>query len=368
MNFFTYLRSRVSLIIFSICLLGFIGGMVQLDRANRMLPANIGYMLAVAGMMFVGYLCYDYFKAKSYYDKLSELLQEKTGDVVNSLPEPRTIEQSLTNQLLTLLYQEQTTRIEELVRAEREHGEFLLAWVHQTKTPIATGKLILENCRIQPTSTSQNSLTESNIDSLIEEFEEIEDNVQKVLYYSHLNNFANDYIINKVSMKALVKSIVKKHSRSFIYKRLKLELAGQWFEVDTDKKWTGFIIDQIMSNAVKYTNNGGTIKVYMELVSEAQNRAESHLKPSHAHRTGEEILLHIEDTGVGIKAEDLQRVFHRDFTGYNGRNSFNSSGLGLYLGQKLARKLGHYLTISSVSGQGTKVTVHFPKWTDYFEV
>lgn len=354
MRFRDYLRSRISLLVFFLILLIFLLGMVHLDRANRMLTSNVGYMLAVASLLILGYLLFDYWRLKGYYDKLDALLNEGSGDVVNSLPEPENIEQAWTNQFLTLLYSEMNEKISDLSRAQQENAEFLLAWVHQIKTPIATGKLILENAQ---------AARGVSLGSLQEELEEIEEYVQKVLYYSHLNNFANDYVISRVALESVVKGVVKKHSKSFIYKHLKIVFGEIWYEVETDQKWVAFIIDQIISNAVKYTDNGGTIRVYMEIISGDTKSSEGETEG-----LAEELLLHIEDTGIGIREEDLSRVFNQSFTGYNGRNTVNSTGLGLYISQKLARKLGHYLTISSIYGQGTRVTVHFPKWTDYFDV
>ncbi|MEA1960846.1 MAG: ATP-binding protein [Bacillota bacterium] len=120
-------------------------------------------------------------------------------------------------------------------------------------------------------------------------------------------------------------------------------------DVSSDKKWLLFILDQIISNSLKYINPGGLIKIYTE-------------------RSEREKRLIIMDNGVGIRTEDIERVFDRGFTGYNGREFTKSTGMGLYLTKKLARKLGHDVTIDSVYGEYTKVTIHFFKLGDYYQV
>lgn len=157
-------------------------------------------------------------------------------------------------------------------------------------------------------------------------------------------------MISHVSVESVVKESVKKHSKSFIAKNIRLTLGDISSEVTTDKKWMGFILDQLIGNAVKYTGPGGVIKIWLE-------------------RDANEQRLHIEDTGVGIAPEDLGRVFQRSFTGTNGRIAGSTAtGMGLYLSLKLAKKLGHNITMVSDVGKGTRVTIHFPKWTDYFDV
>jgi signal transduction histidine kinase len=172
-----------------------------------------------------------------------------------------------------------------------------------------------------------------------------------VLYYSRSDNFSKDYIISEVNINKLIKESIKKHSILFIKKHIKLvnEISDTLI-VDTDKKWLLFIVDQLVSNALKYTHDDGSISFK-------------------ASENDKEKLLTIEDNGIGIKAEDLKRIFSSAFTGYNGRNeNLKATGMGLYLSQKLAKKLGHHITLESEYGKGTKVTIHFPKWNDYYSV
>lgn len=347
MKLLDYLSDRKPLLLFFFLLLSFITGTVYFDRQSRMLPANLVYMLLVSVVLIIIYFALEYSIKKYRFAKLEKLLQHKGSEWINSLPAPSGFEQKTYYDLLRRVYEEANIEINKYIDKSREDMEFLTAWVHQIKTPIAASRLIMENYLNSPPNDAP--VCSDAMSSIEEEIDRIEDNVQKALYYSRINDFSKDYLISSVTMEVLVKECIKRHSKNFINKNIRIVLENLDYEISTDKKWLGFIMDQVMSNALKYTDRGGTIKVY-------------------AVKTDSEHLLHIEDSGIGIKAEDLGRVFDKSFTGYNGRYMYSSTGLGMYLSQKLARKLGHYITIASEYRRGTTVTIHFPKWSDYFEV
>lgn len=132
-------------------------------------------------------------------------------------------------------------------------------------------------------------------------------------------------------------------------KKLQLIMENLDLIVDTDEKWLGFIIKQILDNAVKYSLPDSKIKIYAE-------------------QEEKENILYIEDEGVGIKKEDIGRIFDKNFTGINGRRQYTSTGIGLYLSQKLAKKLGHLITVTSEYEAGTKLAIHFAKFDNYFNI
>jgi hypothetical protein len=150
--------------------------------------------------------------------------------------------------------------------------------------------------------------------SIDEEFDKIENYIEQVLYYSKIDDFSKDYFINEVGINRLVKEAVKKQAKTFINKKINIEFHNIDLLVTTDKKWILFILDQVLSNSLKYTLPGGTIKIYGLIESKFQK-------------------LIIEDNGIGIKSEDINRVFDKSFTGYNGRENYKSTGIGLYLSQ-----------------------------------
>lgn len=199
---------------------------------------------------------------------------------------------------------------------------YFTLWVHQIKTPISALRLL-----IQSQECSQNDL-------LIQVLK-IEQYVDMVLHYIKMDHMSSDLRLKHYQLADIVNDIVKKQATFFIQKKLKLQLDPIDCMILSDEKWVSFVIEQILSNAIKYTKSG-SIHIYV--------KAET---------------LYIEDTGIGIKAEDLPRLFEKGFTGYNGRVDKKASGLGLYLCKNILNNLGHHIQITSELSQGTQVAIDF---------
>lgn len=206
-------------------------------------------------------------------------------------------------------------------RFYEELTDYYTMWVHQIKTPISALRLLLQENK------------EENKAALSELFK-IEQYVEMVLGYLRTEDISADMSFQEYDLDGLIKEQIHKYARIFVGKKLTLHYEGVEEHVLTDGKWLGFVIGQIFSNALKYTKQGG-ISVYMS--------------PDRAH------TLVIEDTGIGIRPEDLPRVFEKGFTGHNGREDNRSTGIGLYLCVKIMKKLNHEITIESTPGKGTKV-------------
>ena len=189
--------------------------------------------------------------------------------------------------------------------------DYYTLWVHQIKTPIAASQLLLGDVTDAYTNL--------------------------VLQYLRLENFHDDLQLRQVALDPLVKEVIRKHSLFFIQKGLTINLDDLDVKVISDEKWLLVIIEQVLSNSLKYTKSGG-IDIYFK-----------------------DNTLYLKDSGIGIKDSDILRVFERGFSGYNGRLTQQSSGLGLYLSKKIADQLGHDISISSQVGQGTTVSIHFQK-------
>jgi len=213
---------------------------------------------------------------------------------------------------------------EAVLRAETERTEALdyyTLWAHQIKTPISAMRLFL-----QAEKSETNSL-------LLLELFKTEQYVNMVMQYLRLSETVNDLVLREYLLSDIVKQAIRKYAQVFIQKKLTLCYTESPGTVLTDEKWLVFVIEQLLSNALKYTPPGGKISVY---------------SPSPQ-------TLAVEDNGVGIAPEDLPRVFERGFTGYNGRMDKRATGIGLYLCKKIMNKLSHKISISSVPGKGTKV-------------
>ncbi|WP_373897637.1 sensor histidine kinase [Haloimpatiens sp. FM7315] len=366
MNFFKYLKDNIRLLVFYLFLMSFITMTIWLDRRNRLLDSNIIYILIVSLIMFVLYLLWDYHIKYSYINELIKFKNCK--DKTPMLPKFIEYKDEVYEGILKDLYEYYNVSIKNKEDKVAEDGEFITSWVHEIKTPITALKLLLSyyeeelnnKANIDDKNTIINNSysylndVRNSILNIKEESDKIDDYVEKVLYYSRSDSFSKDYIISEVYLNSIVKESVKKHSTIFIRKHIKFinEIQKDVY-VYSDKKWLLFIIDQLISNALKYSK---------EPKDNESLNSEAFIKVSNFENEKEKVLV-IEDNGKGIKKEDLERLFNKSFTGNNGRN-FNSksTGMGLYLSRKLANKLNHYITIKSSYGRNTTLYVHFPKW------
>ncbi|MWC30276.1 sensor histidine kinase [Paenibacillus sp. MMS18-CY102] len=214
---------------------------------------------------------------------------------------------------------------------QKEHYDFIISWFHEIKTPISVLRLMQQ--------------TEIDPRSLEEELSRIEQYVSQALYYAKLDSFNQDYEIVNCDLEALAKAMAKSHAKAFISNKIKLRLDVPSTIVQSDPKWLLFILNQLVTNSLKYSAAQGEIAITAQV-------------------TQHEKLLVIRDNGIGIDAKDIPRIFNRGFTGSNGRTHAKSTGMGLYLAQELSKKLGHYLTCESEAGRFTAMTVHFPKHHD----
>lgn len=341
MSFFKYLKENLKLIIFYILLTSFITSVIFFDRKERLLGSDTFYIIFVSIIMFALYILYDYFTKYFHMKKLLKVSSSK--DDAPILPKPMDSKDEAYSTIIRNLYDYYSESINNAEKNSSENKDFINSWIHEIKTPITTSKLLIENYKNEP--------SKSVFDSIEEEIDNIDEYVEKVLYYSRSSDFSKDYVISEENILKIVKESIKKHSILFIEKHIKLILEVSDSEtIDTDRKWLLFIINQLLSNSLKYTQQNGSIKFSF-------------------YKNDKEKILIIEDTGIGIKSEDLKRIFDKSYTGFNGRMKGNhATGLGLYLAQKLSKKLGHYITIESEFKKGTKAEIHFPKWDDYFDV
>lgn len=200
-----------------------------------------------------------------------------------------------------------------------ETADYYATWVHQIKAPIAVMRVILQS---EDTPVNQ---------ELLSELFRVEQYVEMVLCYVRLGDQASDLVIENYELDKIIRRAIRKYAGQFIRSHIKLIYRGTSQVVLTDEKWLLFIIEQLLSNAIKYTEKG-TVTISVN----------------------ERKQLMVEDTGIGIAPEDLPRIFEKGFTGYNGRSDKKSTGIGLYLCKSAARKLGHRLTVSSCIGTGSR--------------
>ncbi len=297
--------------------------------------AYIGIVQAFAALV---YLAYDYVRHRPLYKQLKA---SGTGfDDTLRLRSPVTGEEE---ELLRRLHELHRTFSTELLKHRREHErhlEYVQLWIHQMKTPVSVVALLLQ----QPPDSAETGA--AWLASLREEMERISDGLDMMLHAARLSRFESDLHIRRIDLAALLRQYVNERKSAFIrsgvFPRISAETGR--LEVETDEKWIRFIIQQIVSNALKYSRLTGRTGLPLDL---------------RIRREGRRVLLDVQDEGVGIPPEDLPRIFEPFFTGENGRRTNEASGMGLYLAKQALDRLGHRIVVSSRPGEGTTVTIVF---------
>ncbi|MGN0494212.1 MAG: sensor histidine kinase [Acutalibacteraceae bacterium] len=237
-----------------------------------------------------------------------------------ALPETNDQTELCYQNLIRLIYSQKQRAESDFIAKRRDTEDYYTLWAHQIKTPIAAMRLLLAG------------RDDGDFRECEAELFKIEQYVEMALGFCRLESESGDYLFKSYDIDPIVKGAVKKFSKQFILKKLALDLKETGIVAVTDEKWLSFVIEQIISNALKYTKKG-CISVY-----------------------GEGQTLCISDTGIGIASEDLPRIFEKGYTGCNGRTDKKATGLGLYLSKRITDKLGHGLSVSS-SQNGTTVKI-----------
>ncbi len=290
-------------------------------RLYRLPIGAVGYPALLCALAAAVLIALDLRRAAKDH-KIYDLAVKNAEDTSVSLPEPRSLEAEDLNELAAALRGEMKELRDLSDSKYRDTVDYYTVWVHQIKTPIASMRLSLEN---EDTPLSR---------KLYAELMRIESYVEMVLAYLRLDSVSSDYVFKEYRLDGIIKQAVKKFASEFIGKKIALEYSGTEKTAVTDEKWLQFVIEQILSNSLKYTREG-SVKIYMS----------------------EPDTLCIEDTGIGIAPEDLPRVFEKGYTGCNGRLDKRASGLGLYLCRQICKNLGIDISIASEIGKGTAVSL-----------
>ena len=309
--FLAYLRSRIRLLVFIFLI-------SCLALAFHILFTNLGsyflYFFLLCSFLTLLFFIWDILVEAEVYRK----------EMLYSEREPKS---PLECALAEKLDEREAELYQKKSEAENRYNDlvdYYTLWVHQIKTPIAASKLLVSE------------VTDRQLKQQLEqEIFKIDSYTNLVLQYLRLESFHDDLVLKKENIEDLVKEVIRKYAIFFIQKSLSINMHDLDRSIVTDKKWLLVVIEQILSNSLKYTNEGG-IEIYME-----------------------DQELCIKDTGIGIKNSDVLRVFERGFSGYNGRLTQQSSGLGLYLSKKISEELGHQIRIESEVGKGTTVRIKF---------
>ena len=279
------------------------------------------YAFLLCLLMLSSLISFEYLQ----YSKKSKIFKAIENNILMSidlLPNPVGVTEVQYHKLLNELFREYKLLASSADTSKTDMIDFYTLWVHQIKTPISAISLLLQTDDIP-----QNK-------AIAQELFKIEQYTQLVLGYLRIDNISSDLILKECNIDTIINKAVKKYAPVFINKKIKIDISNCNKTVITDEKWLLFVIEQLLSNSLKYTNSG-TIKIEM------------------IHDN-----LIIKDTGIGIGENDLPRIFEKSFTGLNGRLNSSSTGLGLYLCKKTLIKLNHNISITSKLGVGTDVTIN----------
>ena len=289
------------------------------------------YHLPIGAVIYPTLLCaalgilimvFDFLRVKREHEALSSI-RSMTDVIAESLPKTVGIKDEDYKQILRLLSEEHNDYRTQTNRKYSDMIDYYTVWAHQIKTPIASMRLHLQN---------EDSVLSRTLSS---DLRRIEQYVEMVLTFLRLNSESTDYVIKEYDLDKIVKQAVRKFSSDFIGRKLSLVYEPLNTTVITDEKWLSFVIEQVLSNALKYTP-AGSITITLE----------------------NEKTLRIRDTGIGIAPEDLPRIFENGYTGYNGRTYKKASGIGLYLCKRICNNLGHAIAARSIVDVGTIIDIN----------
>lgn len=272
---------------------------------------------------------YKYYKRH----KLLHINREQFFDDAEQLPEHMDIIEYDYQELAKELYQAKQELISKNRIAKKELLDYYGMWVHQIKTPIAALDILLQNTERMLYQLDEKEMMQKaiSVSDMKMELFKIEQYVEMALNYLRVEDISSDLVFKKHELDDMVRQVIRKYAKIFISKKIKIDFKPTKACIVTDEKWFIFVLEQIISNALKYIKKR-QIFIYMK-----------------------EKSLVIEDTGIGIPAEDLPRIFEKGFTGYNGRENKKSTGIGLYLCKNIMDKLQWNITVDSEVGSGTKI-------------
>lgn len=289
--------------------------------------------LAPIILLFIS-LRIEFQKKKEFYDNLEKNISELEDKYLISeiINYPEFIEGKILKDTIQETGKSMIENVNKYKHLTEDYKEYIELWIHEIKTPIAASKMIIENNKTQFTK------------SIEEELDKIENYTEQALFYARSNVVEKDYIITKSNLKEIVNQSILKNKNNLLSNKVSIDLYDLDKIVYTDSKWLTFIINQIIQNSIKYSNKENKkIEIYAKSESERVN-------------------LYIKDNGIGIKKDEISKVFNKGFTGTNGRiQNEKSTGIGLYLCKKLCDRLGIDIEINSEQYKGTKVKIIFPK-------
>lgn len=335
MRFGEYLKDKL----FGIVLFfsGYILSLLILIAFKTDIQVVVAVSIIMMSFMLITFMI-DFFRRKSFYDHLLLNIErlDKSYLVLETIRKPSFYEGRLICQALYDIDKSMAENVNEYANSISDFKEYVEMWIHEVKIPISSLLLMAHNHKDKFDKKS------------IAQMKRIEDYVEQILYYVRAENASLDYMISRVLIDKVIGNVLLKNKDDLLEEKIDLVIDNTDTYVYTDAKWLEFILNQVINNSIKYKRDNISSYIKINVLDK-----------------DEKILLIIEDNGIGIKEEDIPRVFDRTFTGHNGRIRTKSTGIGLFIAKNLCNKLGHSIEISSVYNEYTRVVIGFSKNTYY---
>lgn len=300
-------------------------------------------VLIILQLLFViSTLLIDFFRKQKFYTHLLENTQnlEKAYLVLETIEKPNFYEGKLIYQTLYEMGKSMAENSKILEIQTKDFKEYIEMWIHEVKIPIASLILMAHNHKEKFTKNA------------LEQIRRMDTYVEQVLYYVRSENAENDYLIKETKLENIINNVALKNKDDLLENKMEfqVQMENKDLSIHTDAKWFEFILNQIVSNSIKYKKENTSSYIKIE-----------------AKETNDKIEISILDNGIGIPESDVKRVFEKSFTGENGRRKQKSTGMGLYIAKKLCTKLGHSIVVTSKEQAYTQVTITLPK-NDFYKV
>ena len=308
-------------------------------RAFRVEESAVFVVIALYVAAVMLSLLWDYFRKKKFFDHLLVSLEEldKKYLVSEMIAAPGFYEGDILTEVLAECDKSMAEQVADYRRQNQMFREYIETWVHEAKIPVASLRLM---CHNHPDLDAK----------MISQLKLLDDNINNVLFYARSENAQKDYLIKEISLKKVFHEVAMNNRVILQLMDASIDAKNLDISVLTDEKWLEFMMGQIIANSVKYCDANRKLELSVW-----------------GEETSDNVLLHIQDNGIGIPASDLPRVFEKTFTGENGRKGAASTGMGLYIVKNLCDKLGHGIHILSKEGEYTEVVLTFFK-NDFYKM
>lgn len=330
MKFTSYIKDKINAIlaflIYNIIIFTYTNAL-QIDKNVIFILFTISCLFFITGFFMA------YQRKRKYWQEIETILDNLPEKYLLSevMKKPRNSQDLAYYKILKRANKSMLENVNQSRKAQKDYKEYIESWVHEIKIPITSAKLLCENHKSELTS------------KIDDEMEEINNFVEQALFYARLDCVSNDFMIRKVNLEEAIRNVLARNKKSMIQNQMKVEINNIQVEAYTDEKWLEFILNQVIVNSIKY-KKGKDSEVLIGIEENVRN-----------------VKLWVQDNGIGIKSSELERIFEKGFTGTNGRRQTKSTGIGLYLCQKLCEQLGMGIEAESKENEFTKITITIPR-------